>query len=102
MFADHVRVVPSFDGQISTEVYWGELIKRTENLLTLETPDGSQYTVEVVDGATVEIPSIPGPNTVNRASSIIWMSSGCRRAAATSSTRMSWWPNMARIPCVRT
>ncbi|MCC6566691.1 MAG: leucine--tRNA ligase [Chloroflexi bacterium] len=66
MFADHVRVVPSFDGQISTEVYWGELIKRTENLLTLETPDGSQYTVEVVDGATVEIPSIPGPNTVNQ------------------------------------
>jgi leucyl-tRNA synthetase len=66
MFASRVEVVESFEGKLGDGVYWGELMKRTENLLTLATPDGTTYTVEVVDGGEVVIPSIPGPNTVNQ------------------------------------
>lgn len=66
MFANRVEVVVSYDGKLGAGVYWGELMKRTENLLTIATPDGTTYTVEVVEGGEVIIPNIPGPNTVNQ------------------------------------
>ncbi|MBW4439548.1 MAG: leucine--tRNA ligase [Pleurocapsa minor GSE-CHR-MK-17-07R] len=46
----------------------GEMVKRTENLLTIvDMTNGLALTpVEVQDGASVTIPSIPGPNTVNQ------------------------------------
>jgi leucyl-tRNA synthetase len=46
----------------------GELVKRTENLLTIaDMTNGMALTpVEVQDGALVTIPSVPGPNTVNQ------------------------------------
>ncbi len=64
MFANRIEVVDSFDGKLGDGIYWGELVKRTENLLTIATPDGTNYTVEVVDGGEVIIPRIPGVNTV--------------------------------------
>jgi leucyl-tRNA synthetase len=42
----------------------GELMKRTENLLTIATHAGDLKTVEVLDGAAITIPGIPAPNTV--------------------------------------
>jgi len=66
LFANRVEVVESFDGKLTPNVYWGELVKRTENLLTLATPEGINYTVEVVDGGEVFIPNIPGTNTVQQ------------------------------------
>ncbi len=44
----------------------GEIVKRTENLLTVDVGDGNLRTVEVIDGAQVTIPHIPGDNNVNQ------------------------------------
>ncbi len=43
----------------------GELMRRTENLLRVQTADG-EVGVEVPEGATVEIPSLPGFNDVSQ------------------------------------
>jgi leucyl-tRNA synthetase len=76
MYADCVEVVQSLPDEVGAqaEVYAGELWKRTENLLTLRyitesavsEDDATNFTVELVDGGVVEIPSIPGDNTVNQ------------------------------------
>ncbi|MCU0496865.1 MAG: leucine--tRNA ligase [Anaerolineae bacterium] len=61
LFADHVEVVetlPAID--ITDQVVMGEIMKRTENLLTVQGTDGHLHTVEVVDGASVIIPRIEG------------------------------------------
>ncbi|HLV36807.1 MAG TPA: class I tRNA ligase family protein, partial [Spirillospora sp.] len=47
-------------------VFYGELMRRTENLLTVQNPAGEVMIVEVPDTAVIEIPAIPGPNTVNQ------------------------------------
>jgi len=44
----------------------GELVRRKENILTVEDEDGNQQIVEVPEGAVVDIPSIPGENNVNQ------------------------------------
>ena len=43
----------------------GQLMRRTENILGVATPDGV-VTVEVPEGTSVEIPGIPGSNDVNQ------------------------------------
>jgi leucyl-tRNA synthetase len=65
MFANRIEVVPALD-DVPAGAYAGELMKRTENLLTLHGTDGQTYTVELVEGGEVVIPNIPGPNTVNQ------------------------------------
>ncbi len=63
LFANRVVVVHGkvpADAQVA-----GEIMKRTENLLTVDM-DGVSRTVEVTEGATVEIPSIPGENDVTQ------------------------------------
>jgi leucyl-tRNA synthetase len=66
LFADHVRVI---DGPAEVPAgfpgVFGEIVKRTENLLTVSMT-GVLRTVEVVPGAKVEIPAIPGENDVNQ------------------------------------
>ncbi len=44
----------------------GEIVKRTENILNVRHIDGQIYPVEVPEAAQIEIPHIPGPNTVNQ------------------------------------
>ncbi len=44
----------------------GEIVKRTENLLTVDAGNGNLRTIEVIDGARVTIPHIPGENNVNQ------------------------------------
>ncbi len=65
LFADHVSVIPpgSTPDEVPDGAVIGEIVKRTENLLTVSM-EGQLRTVEVVDGAKVEIPNIPGENTV--------------------------------------
>lgn len=67
MYADRVEIVDTLP-EPAEGVYVGELWKRTENLLTLHTggDEGKNLTVEVVDGGVVDIPNIPGVNTVNQ------------------------------------
>jgi leucyl-tRNA synthetase len=67
MFAENVEAVDVLPPSIPQGVYAGELWKRTENLLTLRAIDGeTNLTIEVPDTAQVDIPGIPGPNTVNQ------------------------------------
>jgi leucyl-tRNA synthetase len=44
----------------------GELMRRTENVLTIATPQGDLATVEVSADTSIEIPSIDGKNTVSQ------------------------------------
>ncbi len=44
----------------------GEIVKRTENILTVDVGDGALKTVEVCSDALIIIPDIPGPNSVNQ------------------------------------
>jgi leucyl-tRNA synthetase len=66
LFADHVQVVdgPSavpagFDG------VFGEIVKRTENVLQVDMA-GVNHVVEVVADAQIDISTIPGENTVSQ------------------------------------
>ncbi|MBE2271707.1 MAG: class I tRNA ligase family protein, partial [Anaerolinea sp.] len=44
----------------------GEIVKRTENILTVREKNGELKTVEVRQGAEINIPDVPGENTVNQ------------------------------------
>ncbi|MDX2161086.1 MAG: leucine--tRNA ligase [bacterium] len=44
----------------------GEIMKRTENVLTVQDAAGRTWTVEVPEAARITIPGIPGPNTVSQ------------------------------------
>ena len=44
----------------------GEIVKRTENLLTIDVGGGDLKTVEVRSDALITIPNIPGPNSVTQ------------------------------------
>jgi leucyl-tRNA synthetase len=66
IIADTVKVVDGPTGNTSGETFYGELVRRTENLLTLQSPAGDTMIVEVPDSAVIEIPGIDGPNTVNQ------------------------------------
>ncbi len=50
----------------SGEVFMGELMRRTENILHVKNPAGEEVIVEVPEGATIDIPSIAGENDVNQ------------------------------------
>jgi leucyl-tRNA synthetase len=63
LIATGVRVAPDAGPGDGTVV--GELKRRTENVLQVETADG-RVTVEVAHDATVDIPSIPGTNDVSQ------------------------------------
>jgi leucyl-tRNA synthetase len=47
-------------------VFFGELMRRTENILHLRDAAGGEMIVEVPEGATVIVPSIDGENNVNQ------------------------------------
>lgn len=69
LFADSVEVVDR--AQVAAlraekpQAVVGEIVKRTENLLQVDV-NGDVRTVEVVNGAIVIIPAIPGENNVNQ------------------------------------
>ncbi|MFN8449502.1 MAG: leucine--tRNA ligase [Anaerolineae bacterium] len=44
----------------------GEIVKRTENILTVDVGNGDLKTVEVLTDAEITIPDIPGQNTVSQ------------------------------------
>jgi leucyl-tRNA synthetase len=64
MFARAVEVVDSID-TIPHGAFVGEIMRRTENILTVATPAGERI-VEVLPDAAITIPTIPAPNTVNQ------------------------------------
>jgi leucyl-tRNA synthetase len=69
IIADTVKVVDGPTGDMSNAqgaAFYGELVRRTENLLTVQSPVGETMIVEVPDSAVIEIPAIAGPNTVNQ------------------------------------
>ncbi len=57
-----VRVVDAGVGEEADVV--GEIVRRTENILTVDTGEGHLATVEIGPDAVVEIPAIDGANTV--------------------------------------
>jgi leucyl-tRNA synthetase len=61
--AQTVRVDP--DAATGDGLVVGEIVRRTENILQVETEAGT-VTVEVPESATVDIPAIPGANDVNQ------------------------------------
>jgi leucyl-tRNA synthetase len=69
LFADFVEVIER--GQAAAmraekpNAVVGEIMKRTERVLTVDSA-GELRTIEVIDGASVLIPSIPGENSVNQ------------------------------------
>ncbi len=66
LFADQVEVIDKIaDVPAGFDGVFGEIVKRTENLLTVSMA-GTLRTVEVVPDATITIPSIPGANSVNQ------------------------------------
>jgi leucyl-tRNA synthetase len=66
LFADRVEVIDKIaDVPAGFGGVFGEIVKRTENLLTVDMA-GTLRTVEVLPDAHITIPSIPGDNTVNQ------------------------------------
>ncbi len=62
--ADRVRVVEGAAAAPNGTDIVGEIVRRTENILTVDTGAGQLATVEVGAEAVVEIPAIDGDNTV--------------------------------------
>ncbi|MEP6987087.1 MAG: class I tRNA ligase family protein, partial [Chloroflexota bacterium] len=63
LFADKVEVIDPADAPATakrSKLVVGEIIKRTENLLTVDVGDGELRTVEVVPDAVVTIPGMAG------------------------------------------
>ncbi len=66
LFATHVEVVDGpADVPANFEGVFGEIMHRTENLLTVNMA-GVNRIVEVTENATIEIPTIEGDNNVNQ------------------------------------
>jgi leucyl-tRNA synthetase len=69
LFADYVEVIDRTTSEAvraeKPQAIVGEIVKRTERVLTVDV-NGALRTVEVIDGATVVIPAIPGENNVNQ------------------------------------
>lgn len=67
LFADKVVVVDSKQAaDAPRDAIAGEIVKRTENILTVADRSGMTRTVEVLPSADVQIPSITGTNNVNQ------------------------------------
>ncbi len=63
LFADKVEVINPADvpaRRTKTKAVVGEIIKRTENLLTVDVGEGELRTVEIVPNAVITIPGIDG------------------------------------------
>ncbi len=63
--ASRVRVLQEADGNGSGDVI-GEILRRTENILTVGRLDGSRATVEVAADAELDIPRVAGAKSVNQ------------------------------------
>ena len=60
LFADRVEVIDPIDAPAKFDGVVGEIVKRTENLLTVNVGGGELRTVEVVPDAKVIIPGVEG------------------------------------------
>ncbi len=67
LFASVIDVIPKAEAResVAGEVR-GEIVKRTENILTVDTGNGSLKTVELLPDGKVNIPEIAGENSVNQ------------------------------------
>lgn len=65
MYASSVEVVNGAGNSAENSVS-GELMRRTENIMHIDTGDGDTVIVEVLPDATISIPSIPGENSINQ------------------------------------
>ena len=63
--ASRLRVIADGNGDTGGDVI-GEILRRTENILTIGLPDGSRATVEVGATASLDIPHIEGANNINQ------------------------------------
>jgi leucyl-tRNA synthetase len=66
LFADSVEVIEPIDAPANFDGVIGEIVKRTENLLTVDTGDDELRTVEVVRDAKIVIPGIEGEARVDQ------------------------------------
>jgi leucyl-tRNA synthetase len=66
LFADRVEVIDPKDAPVKFDGVVGEIVKRTENLLTVNTGGDDLRTVEVVPDAEIIIPGIPGVARVDQ------------------------------------
>ena len=61
LFADRIEVIDPKDAPAHFDGVMGEIIRRTENLLTVNTGEDEYRTVEVLPDARITIPGIEGP-----------------------------------------
>jgi leucyl-tRNA synthetase len=66
LFADYVEVIEPDEAPANFDGVAGEIVKRTENLLTVNTGEDELRTVEVVPDAKIIIPGIPGEARVDQ------------------------------------
>ncbi len=70
LVADQVLVVPDLHAPsepVDGDHLVGEIESRTERMLVVRPPDGAEpVTVEIAESATIEIPTIPGTNSVTQ------------------------------------
>ena len=70
LVADSVLVVTTSDGTLEDaggNHLVGEIVSRTERMLVVQPPDGAEpVTVELAETAMIDIPTIPGTNSVNQ------------------------------------
>ena len=66
LFADRIEVIDPKDAPARFDGVMGEIIKRTENLLTVNTGEDEYRTVEVLPDAQITIPGIEGPCRVDQ------------------------------------
>ncbi|NKB89864.1 MAG: leucine--tRNA ligase [Acidobacteria bacterium] len=66
LHADRVEVVGDAPASCEPDEMVGEIMRRTENILTLTAPDGGLMTVEVEPDASIDIPGIDGVNSVGQ------------------------------------
>lgn len=71
LYAEDVRVITDIKDVAketlnSPDTIVGEIMRRTENILTVAAADRNHYIVEVMPGANVDIPHITGDNDVNQ------------------------------------
>lgn len=64
LFADSVTVVDAHEAKTAKGDLVGEIVKRTENLLTIVVADGQLRTIEVLPDAKITIPGIEGNGSV--------------------------------------
>jgi len=66
LFAEHIRVCSPADVPANFDGIAGELMKRTETLLQVETGEENWRTVEALPNVIIDIPDIEGENSLNQ------------------------------------